>query len=65
MKKESINEFQQAKTNINQEPNLTFPNLQNIFDVETDASKYAMGSFFMQGNKNQYYIILKCFMGNS
>ena len=43
--------FDELKGKISQAPVLALPNLQNPFEVETDASGYAMGAFFMQGGK--------------
>jgi hypothetical protein len=36
-------DFDELKTNISQPPILALPNLQNPFEVDTDASGYAMG----------------------
>jgi hypothetical protein len=37
------------KIKINQAPMLALPKLQNPFEVETNASGYAMGEVLMQG----------------
>jgi hypothetical protein len=37
------------KININQAPMLGVPKLQKPFEVETNASGYAMGEVLMQG----------------
>jgi hypothetical protein len=39
--------FDEMKRKISQAPVLTLPNLQNPFEVETDASGYAMGAVLM------------------
>jgi hypothetical protein len=43
------------KGKIIQEPIPMLPNLQNHFEVEIDASGYAMGEIFMQGGRLIYY----------
>jgi hypothetical protein len=43
------------KRKISQAPVLTLPNLQNPFEVETDASGYAMGAVLMQGGRHVCY----------
>jgi hypothetical protein len=39
------------KRKISQAPVLALPNLQNPFEVETNASGYAMGAVLMQGGR--------------
>jgi hypothetical protein len=41
-------DFDEMKINIIQTPILTVPNLENPFEVEMDASGYAMGAILMQ-----------------
>ncbi|XP_026410110.1 uncharacterized protein LOC113305244 [Papaver somniferum] len=43
--------FQLLKKNISEAPVLALPNLQRTFEVETDASNYAMGGVLLQDVK--------------
>jgi hypothetical protein len=43
------------KRKISQAPFLTLPDLKIPFEVETNASGYAMGAFFMQGGRPVCY----------
>jgi hypothetical protein len=47
--------FDEMKRNINQAPVLTLPKLQKPFEVDRDASGYAMGAVLMQGERHVYY----------
>jgi hypothetical protein len=47
--------FDEMKRKISQAPVLALPNLQNPFEVETDASGYAMGEVLMQGGRHVCY----------
>jgi hypothetical protein len=40
--------FNNLKVNISTDPILAFPDLQQYFEIETDASDYAMGAVLMQ-----------------
>jgi hypothetical protein len=48
-------DFDGMKIKIDQAPILALPNLQNPFEVETNAIGYAMGSVLMQGGRHVYY----------
>jgi hypothetical protein len=48
-------DFDERKRKVNQTPFLTLPNLQNPFEVEIDASGYAMGAILMQGERHVCY----------
>jgi hypothetical protein len=54
--------FDKIKTKISQALVIALPNLQNPFEVETDASEYAMGAVLMQGGRPVCYH-LEYFMG--
>jgi hypothetical protein len=43
--------FDELKGKISQAPVLALPNLQKPFEVEIDASRYAMGVVLMQGGR--------------
>lgn len=43
--------FDMLKENISTTPVLAFPDLQRPFEIETDASDYAMGVVLMQHGK--------------
>ena len=43
--------FNTLKENISTTPVLALPDLQQPFDIETDASRHAMGEVIMQHNK--------------
>jgi hypothetical protein len=53
--------FKELKRKINNVPILTMPNLQQPFELETNASEYALGVVLMQGGR-LYVIIQNCFM---
>jgi hypothetical protein len=53
--KKQHNSFDELKIKITQAPMLVLPNLQNPFEVETDASGYAMGAVLMQGGRHVGY----------
>jgi hypothetical protein len=44
-------DFNKLKINISQVPVLALPKFQNPFEVEIDASGYAMGEILMQGGR--------------
>jgi hypothetical protein len=43
--------FEYLKKKINDAPVLSMPNLQRPFELETDASGYALGAILMQGGR--------------
>ena len=45
------NAFQLLKKKICEAPVLALPNLQRAFEVETDASNYALGTVLIQDGK--------------
>ncbi|KAH9289163.1 hypothetical protein KI387_033280, partial [Taxus chinensis] len=47
--KEQDKSFELLKYKISHAPVLALPNLQQPFEVETDASDYTMGSVLLQG----------------
>jgi hypothetical protein len=53
--KNKKNAFDEIKRNIIQASVLKLPNLQNPFEVEVDASGYAMGVVLMQGGRPLLY----------
>lgn len=44
-------EFDALKQNINSKPLLALPHLKQPFEIQTDASDYAMGEVLMQHGK--------------
>ena len=47
--------FKLLKKKISEAPVLALPNLQRTFEVETDASDYAMGAILIQDGKSVEY----------
>jgi hypothetical protein len=47
--------FEDLKKKINDAPVLAMPNLQQPFELETDASGYALGAVLMQGGRHAYH----------
>jgi hypothetical protein len=47
--------FEDLKKKINDAPVLGMPNLQRPFELETDASGYALGAVLMQGGRHVCY----------
>ena len=43
--------FDTLKEKISSTPVLALPNLRQLFEIQTDASNYAMGAFFLQHGK--------------